>query len=159
LEGEKGMRHRRVILFSLVVLLALAICQAAARRKHIPGFRVVKHLPETMVAGETVEWQVSLVNPQSENASMNITLQITEEHGIGLGEFTVEGILESYDNPPREHHSSTLTFTETNGGIFQNQTSINERFNRVTLRISSVPNLMPGTYTFTLNVTQHVWKG
>jgi len=120
--------------------------------KHIQGFHVVKNLPLSMVAGETVEWQVSLVNPQSKNGLMNITLEITEEHVVP-GEFTVEGILESYDNPPREHHNSPLTFEETNNGNFQTQTSINERFNHITLYISSVPNLMPATYTFTLTIT------
>jgi len=81
-------------------------------------------------------------------------LEITEKKTIiGFEEFSIEGTLESYDNPPREHYTSTLTFTETERGIFQNQTSMEERFNRVSLRISSVPNLMPGTYTFTLTVT------
>jgi hypothetical protein len=31
---------------------------------------------------------------------MNVTLKIVEEHGIGFGEFMVEGNLESHDNPP-----------------------------------------------------------
>jgi hypothetical protein len=112
-----------------------------------------------MVAGSAYEWEVSFVNPKSEEGWMNITLEITEKKTIiGLGEFHVEGTLESYDNPPRKHYDSTLTFTEkikTGIGIFQNQTSIKERFNDITLRISSVPNLMPGTYTFTLTITSH----
>jgi len=117
---------------------------------------VVKNLPETMVAGETVDWEVSFVNPKSETGVVNITLEITEEQGIDYEEFMIEGILESYDNPSRDHCSLPLTFTEeTDGGIFQNQTSIKERFNIITLYISSVPNLMPGTYTLTLHVTLH----
>jgi len=109
-----------------------------------------------MVAGSTYGWEASFVNPKSEEGFMDITLEITEENGIGPDEFLVEGTLEAYDNPPREHHNSTLIFAEeTEGGIriFQNQTIIEERFNHITLRISSVPNLMPGTYTFTLTVT------
>ena len=147
--------NRRRLLLLLTVVLLLSVLRASAlptKMKHIQGFHVVKVFPETMVAGETVEWQVSLVNPKSENGLVNVTLEVTEEHGVGLGEFTVEGTLESYDNPPRLHHVSTLTFTEENGGVFQSQMLIDERFNHVTLRISSVPNLMPGTYTFTLHV-------
>jgi hypothetical protein len=107
-----------------------------------------------MVAGSAYEWEVSFVNPKSEEGLMNLTLEITEKKTIiGFEEFSIEGALEAYDNPPRQHHYSTLTFTETEGGIFQNQTSIEERFTRITLRISSVPNLMPGTYTFTLTIT------
>jgi hypothetical protein len=110
-----------------------------------------------MVAGSAYEWEVSFVNPKSKEGLMNITLEITEKKTIiGFGEFHVEGTLEAYDNPPRKHYNSALTFTEKikNGiGIFQNQTSIKERFNDITLRISSVPNLMPGTYTFTLTIT------
>jgi len=149
--------NRRKLLLALSIILLLLVFRASAlpiKTKHIQGFHVVKNLPETMVAGETVEWQVSLVNPKSENGLVNITLEITEEHGIGFEEFTVEGTLESYDNPSRDHCSLSLTFTEeTNGGIFQNQTSIEEIFNIITLYISSVPNLMPDTYTFTLTVT------
>jgi len=106
-----------------------------------------------MVAGSTYTWQVSLVNPKSEHGYMNVTLEIVEEHGIGFGEFMVEGVLESYDNPPRKHHNSPLTFTEISGGKFRTQTNIDYRFNNIKLKISSVPNLMPGTYTFTLTVT------
>jgi len=169
------MHRRRVILFAVVLLLVLTICEASAwggkgrfwlrgkryhsfpaRRKHIPGFHLVKKLPLSMVAGSPCEWEVRFVNPKSETGWVNITLEITEEHGIGLGEFTVDGMLESYDNPPRKHYYLTLTFEETKGGIFQNQTLISERFNIITLTISSVPNLMPSTYTFTLTITlQH----
>ena len=108
-----------------------------------------------MVAGSTYEWQISFVNPKSESGYANITLQITEEKTlIGLGEFTLEGTLEAYDNPPRKHIYTQLTFTETQGGTFQApQTPIEKRFNTITLKITSVPNLMPGKYTFTLTIT------
>jgi len=142
---------------ALVVLLALTICQVSAwpvwKPKHIQGFHVVKRLAKSMVAGSTYTWEVSLVNPKSEDGYMNVTLEIVEEHGIGFGEFMVEGILESYDNPPRKHYPSPLTFTEISDGKFQTQTNIDYRFNNIKLKISSVPNLMPGTYTFTLTVT------
>jgi hypothetical protein len=124
--------------------------------KSLPGLHVVKSLPLNMVAGSTYEWEVSFVNPKSEEGLMNVTLEVTEKKTIvGFGEFHVEGTLETYDNPPRKHYNSTLTFTEKpEGGIFQSlQTPIEERFNHITLRISSVPNLMPEIYTFTLTIT------
>lgn len=154
-------RRHNVIVFALVLLLALTVCQVSAwsawKPKHLPGFHVIEHkrLPRSIVAGSTCEWEVSFVNPKSEGGLANITLEIVEKKTlIGLGEFSVEGTLEAYDNPPRRHYYSTLTFTETEGGVFQVlQTPIEKRFNLISLRISSVPNLMPGIYTFTLTVT------
>jgi hypothetical protein len=106
-----------------------------------------------MIAGSTYEWELSFVNPKSESGFANVTLEITEEKTlIGLREFSVKGTLEAYDNPPRKHYYSTITFRETKGGIFQSQIRVEKRFNQITLRISSVPNLMPGTYTFTLTL-------
>ena len=142
------------IVFALVLLLTFPAFSTRPTSKHIPGFHEVKTLSETMVAGSTYEWEVRFVNPKSEEGYMNVMLEITEEKTfVGLEEFWVEGTLEAYDNPPRKHFISTITFTEIEGGIFQSQTPIQERFNHITLRISSVPNLMPGTYTFTLTVT------
>jgi hypothetical protein len=154
--------NRQLILLTLGLILTIPVFQTPIFSRYfkpLPGLHVVKKLPLNMVAGSTYEWEVSFVNPKSEEGLMNITLEVTEKKTtIGLGEFHVEGTLESYDNPPRKHYNSTLTFTEKNKngiGIFQNQTSIKERFNDITLRISSVPNLMPGTYTFTLTITSN----
>jgi hypothetical protein len=151
--------NRQLMLFTLSLTLILPVFQASAflsQFKPIPGLHVVKSLSAEMVAGPTYEWEVSFVNPKSEEGLMNITLEIAEEKTIiGFGEFSVEGTLEACDNPSREHCTSTLTFTETSGGIFQSQTLIEKRFNQITLKISSVPNLMPETYTFTLTATLH----
>jgi hypothetical protein len=145
------------MLLTLGLILTLPVFQTPIFSRYfkpLPGLHIVKNLPLNMVAGSAYEWEVSFVNPKSEEGLMNLTLEITEKKTIiGFEEFSIEGALEAYDNPPRQHHYSTLTFTETEGGIFQNQTSIEERFTRITLRISSVPNLMPGTYTFTLTIT------
>ena len=150
-------RRHNVIVFALILLLALTICQVSAwsaRRKHIQGFHVVKRLTKSMVAGSAYEWEVSFVNPKSEEGLMNVTLEVKEEKTvIGFAEFHVEGTLESYDNPPRQHHTYILTFTENSGGIFQSLQMISEGFNIIKLRISSVPNLMPGKYTFTLTIS------
>jgi len=149
--------NQKLMLLTLSLLLILPASQTPLFSRYfkpLPGLHVVRRLPVEMVAGSTYEWEVSFENPKSEEGLMNITLEITEKKTIiGFGEFHVEGTLEAYDNPPRRHHYLTLTFTETEGGFFQSlQTPIEERFNRITLKISSVPNLMPGAYTFTLNM-------
>lgn len=142
----------RLITFAFIVLLCFSAF--AMRPKPVPGFREVKTLPETMVAGSTYIWEVSLVNPKSESGAMDVTLDVTEENSlVGSGEFAVGGTLDACDNPDWQHDSLTLTFMEAENGTFRCQTPIEKRFNDVTLTISSVPNLMPGTYTFTLTVT------
>jgi len=142
----------------MCMMLILPVFQTPIFFRHfrpVPGLHVVKRLPLKMVAGSTYEWEVSFINPKSEKGLMNLTLEITEKKTIiGLGEFTVKGTLEACDNPPRKRTYTTITFTETEGGVFQAlQTPIEKRFNLISLRISSAPNLMPGKYTFTLTVT------
>jgi hypothetical protein len=145
------------MLLTLGLILTIPVFQSpifSKQFKPLQGLHVVKSLPLNMVAGSTYEWEVSFVNPKSESGLMNVTLEVAEKKTVvGFGEFHVEGTLESYDNPPGEHHTLTLTFTETSGGVFQSQALISERFNIIKLEISSVPNLMPGEYTFTLTIT------
>jgi len=150
--------NRQLTLLTLGLILTIPVFQSPVFSKYfkpLEGLHVVKGLPLNMVAGSTYEWEVGFVNPKSEEGFMNITLEIAEKKTIvGFGEFSIEGTLETYDNPPRKHYNSTLTFTETSGGTFQSlQTQTEKRFNDITLRISSVPSLMPGKYTFTLTVT------
>ncbi|MDH5634235.1 MAG: hypothetical protein OEY30_00260 [Candidatus Bathyarchaeota archaeon] len=147
----------RRLLLGLTLILLLSVLRASALEvKHLQGFHVVKNLPQTMAAGETVDWQVSFVNPKSEAGILSIMLEIDEENNVGLGEFSVEGVLESYDNPPRQHHYTLLNFVESQGGVFQCEAEIHERFNLITLTTSSVPNLMYGHYTFTLSIQEHL---
>jgi hypothetical protein len=149
-------RQLMLLTLSLILTIVTMVTQPVFQSpKPLQGLHIVKNLPLSMVAGSAYEWEVSFVNPKSEEGWMNITLEIAEEKTIiGFGEFHVEGMLESYDNPPREHYTSTVTFTETSGGTFQSlQTQTEKRFNDISLGISSVPNLMLGTYTFTLTVT------
>jgi hypothetical protein len=153
-------RRHNVIMFALVLLLALTVCQVSAwsawKPKHLPGFHVKKKLPKTMVAGSTYEMTVDFRNPKRENFAMNVTLEITEEQfNVGLGEFSVTGTLYAWETPPPEKYCDNLTFKEDKAGIFSNTTVIvhGKTHNCLTLRISSVPNLMPDTYTFTLTVT------
>jgi len=150
--------NQKLMLLTLSLLFIIPASQMPPFSRHfkpLPGLHIVKRLPLEMVAGSTYEWQIRFVNHKSESGYANITLQITEEKTlIGLGEFTLEGTLEAYDNPPREHTYTTITFTETQGGTFQApQTPIEKRFSIISLKISSVPNLMPGKYTFTLTIT------
>lgn len=82
-------------------------------------------------------------------------MQITEKQSIiGFEEFHIEGKLDTWTAHPRGHETVEMDFTETSGGVFQLEHLTEEvSFNYVTLRISSTPNLMPGTYSFTLTVT------
>ena len=89
---------------------------------------------------------------------MTLVLRITEEDSvIGFGEFFVEGTLHTLVRGSRRrfrHDRVDLSFAETTGGVFQieGEPLKPKSFNYVTLTISSVPNLLPGTYAFTLDV-------
>ena len=109
-----------------------------------------------MVAGSAYEMMVDFRNPKRESFRINVTLEITEEQFImGSGEFFVTGILYAWETPPPEEYCKDLTFKEDKVGIFSNITQIvhGKTHNHLTIKISSVPNLMPDTYTFTLTVT------
>jgi len=123
------------------------------RDRRIPGFHVVKDFPEMMAAGSTYEMELIFLNPKSETFWMNITLEITKEDSVtGLGDFFLEGTLYAYDAPSKEHSSLDISFNEVDGGIFQFEGWVKERFNHAVLRISLDSNLMSGNYTFTLTV-------
>jgi len=168
------MRRHNVIVFALVLLLALTVCQVSAwsahrKPKHLPGFHLVKKLPKTMVAGSTYEMTVRFRNPKRETFRMDVTLEIIEKQfDMGSDEFFVTGTLYAWETPPPKHRHYTrhqeycddLTFEEEEAGIFSNTTVIvhGKTHNQLTLRISSVPNLMPDTYTFTLTVTLQIQR-
>ena len=153
-------RRHNVIVFALVLLLALTVCQVSAwsahrKPKHLSGFHLVKSLPKTMVAGSTYEMTVDFRNPKRETFRMDVTLEVTEEQFLmGSGEFFVTGTLYAWETTPPKEYCNDLTFEEVNVGVF-NSTGLvrGKTHNRLALRISSVPNLMPDTYTFTLTVT------
>jgi len=162
------MHRRQLFTFALVLLLALTICQVSAwsthrKPKHLPGFHLVKKLPKTMVAGSTYEVTVRFRNPKRETFRMNAILEVTEEQfEMGSGEFFVTATLYAWETPPPKHRHHTrhqeycddLTFEEDEAGIFNSTGLVRAKtHNQLTLRISSVPNLMPDTYTFTLTVT------
>jgi len=148
------MRHYNLALV-LVLFSALALCQVrAVDIPMIPDFHVITELPKNMIAGSTYETSFTFLKPRRASAYMNITIQITEEEfAIGLQEFFIEGEMQVWE-AKRRHYSVDMTFTETSGGVFQFERWIEEvSFNCVTVRITSAPNLMPGTYTFTLTIT------
>ena len=150
--------RRRLILFGLVLLLALMMSETGFSMrpsyKHIPGFHVVKELPETMGTGSAYEMELMFLNPKSQTFGMDVTMEITKEDGaIGSGGFSLAGTLYAYDTPPKEPSSFDISFTETSSGTFQFKGWVEERFNRLNLTVSLSPYLMSGNYTFTLTVT------
>ena len=149
------MRHYNLALV-LVLFSALALCQVrAVDIPMIPDFHVIADLPKDMVAGSTYQTSFTFVKPNHKQAELDIVIEITEKRSIiGFEEFHVEGKLDTWTAHPRGHETVEIHFTETSGGVFQLEHLTEEvSFNYVTLRISSAPNLMPGTYSFTLTVT------
>ena len=149
------MRHYNLALV-LVLFSALALCQVrAVDIPIIPDFHVITELPKDMVAGSTYQTSFTFVKPNHKQAELDIIIEITEKQSIiGFEEFHVEGKLDTWTAHPRGHKTVKMDFTETSGGVFQFERWIEEvSFNCVTVRITSAPNLMPGTYTFTLTIT------
>jgi len=149
------MRHYTFALV-LVLFSALALCQVrAVDIPIIPDFHVITELPKDMVAGSTYQTSFTFVKPNQKQAELDIIIEITEEQSIiGFEEFHVEGKLDTWTAHPRGHDAVEVDFTETSGGVFQFERWVEKvSFNCVTVRITSAPNLMPGTYTFTLTTT------
>jgi len=152
------MRRRRLILFGLVLLLALMMCETSFSMrptyKRIPAFHVVKGLTETMWIGSAYEMELMFLNPKSQTFWMDVTMEITKEDGaIGFGGFSLAGTLYAYDAPPKEPSSFDISFAKTSRGTFQFEGWVEERFNHLNLTVSLSPYVKPGTYTFTLTVT------
>jgi len=149
------MRHYNLALV-LVLFSALALCQVrAVDIPIIPDFHVITELPKDMVAGSTYQTSFTFVKPNHKQAELDIIIEITEKQSIiGFEEFHVEGKLDTWTAHPRGHETVGMDFTETSGGLFEFERWIEKvSFNCVTVRITSAPNLMPGTYTFTLTIT------
>jgi hypothetical protein len=151
--------NRQLILLTLGLILTIPVFQSPIFSRYfkpLPGLHIVKNLPLNMVAGSTYEMEVCFRNPKRETFRMNVTLEITEEQfPMGSDEFFVTGILYARETPPPEEYCDDLIFDEVNVGIFFNSKEIvhGKTHNYLTIKISSVPNLMPDTYTFTLTVT------
>ena len=151
------MESRRVFVFTFVFLLTLSVYETfawSAFERPIPAFRAVSKLPDSIVAGSSCNMTVRFVNPNRETLLMNVLFEIAGQGlDVGFGEFKLEGMLESWNIRPFEHYGYSLSFKEISGGTFLSIGVVKERFNYLTLRISSVPNLYPGTYTYNLTVT------
>lgn len=147
------MRYKLAVF--LILFATLTVCHvSAADMPRLPDFHVTERMPGEMVAGSTFQTSFTFVKPNHKPAELNITVEITEKQSIvGFEEFHVEGTLDTWTANPRGHETVEMGFTETGGGVFQSERFMKEvSFNYVALRISLAPNLMPGTYTFTITV-------
>lgn len=151
------MTRRRMFTVALTLLIALTIFERSAFSssvRRIPGFHMIKDFPETMAAGSTYEAELMFLNPRGQTFWANITLEITKEQATtSFGDFSLEGTLYAYDAPPKEHSTLDIVFDEVNGGVFQFEGWVEERFDRLILTVSLSSNLMSSNYTFTLTVT------
>lgn len=139
----------------LILFSALTLSQVSgAELPRLPDFHVVSELPSNMVAGSTYQTSFTFVKPNHKEAELNITVEITEEQTIiGFAEFHIEGTLDTWTAHPPSHETVEMDFTETSGGVFQHACTMKKvSFNYVTVRVSLAVHLMPGFYTFRVNV-------
>ena len=119
----------------------------------VPGLHVVRQLPSEIIAGSTYTLEVSFVNPKRETLLMNVLFEVSGQgFYVGFNEFGLRGTLESWNMRPFQHYVYGLSFKEISNGTFLSIGLVKERFNHLNLKISSVPNLYPGTYTYNLTV-------
>ena len=151
------MNKRKTFTVALAVILALTVCGSSAFSRHvrqIPGFHVIKQFPETMVAGFSYETELIFLNPRSQKMWLTITLEIMKKRAdVNFGDFFLEGVLSSYESPPRKHYVLDIVFVETQGGIFQFEGWVAERFNYLTLNVSLSSRVNSDKYIFKLTVT------
>ncbi len=145
-----------MFVFTFVLLLALATYETfawSAFERPIPAFHVVSKLPDSIVAGSSYNMTIRFVNPKRKTLLMNVLFEVSGQgFYVGFNEFGLEGTLESWNMRPFQHYIYHLSFKEISNGTFLSIGLVKERFNHLNLKISSVPNLCPGTYAYNLTV-------
>jgi len=131
------------LLLAGVLLLFIPVAYAG---NPISNLEVVHNLPETIVAGNSYEVEISFLSIARESLPVVVELNVTcEEAPLGEGEILLD---------EARLNDVYLGFEEILPGYFISEegTMLPLSTNSLTMTISSVVNLMPGTYSFTISL-------
>ena len=140
---------KRIGIAVLVAIAALATTPVVSGGETGPirNFEVVKDLPSTMYAGSTYEAHYRFDSIADEPVPVTVLLSI-EGPDIGLGEWFVSATLNGDRVDVSENRENAGNFT-LSCEVGANST------NDVVIRVSSLPNVLPALYTFTMEL----WSG
>jgi len=134
---------RKMCVFAMMVLaLALALVPSVHAEDPIRNFVVVQGLPDSIVAGRSYEVVFTFDSIAPEPVPFSFNLKATcEKAPLDYGEVLVNGFYLNGGN---------LLFTESGPAFFQiGETTLAARSsNELRIVLSTVINLMPGTYVF-----------
>ena len=142
---------RRKWIFALMVLtIAITLIPGGYTRVHseypIDDLEVVQDFPETLVAGNSYEIVILFDNIAKENITFYVNITVTCDDPLGLGDVLVEEV---------KLNGEALPCVETGSGIFSTPDGGNLEamsHNELCITISTVINLMPGSYTFEIDL-------
>ncbi|MBU1173484.1 MAG: PKD domain-containing protein [Proteobacteria bacterium] len=134
---------RKTCATALIVLtIALILIPGVHAGNPIENIAVVQDLPDEIVAGNTYEMIITFDNVAQESVPFIVEITVTcEEAPLDLGEVLIEEI---------KLNGNGLTCIEDDPGFFIT-VEVNldaESSNELSITVSSLINLMPGTYDF-----------
>jgi PKD repeat protein len=136
---------RKMCVFTIIAL-ALAMIPGVHAKSPLENVVVVQDLPEKIVAGSTYEMIITFDNVAQESVTLIVEITVTcKEAPLGYGEVIIEEI---------KLNNNLLTCTEEYPGGFRTDegTLVAESSNELRIKVSSLVNLMPGTYTFEIDL-------
>ena len=129
----------------LMVAMILVSIPAVEAESSIRNLEVVQNLPDRIVTGDTYEMKITFDSTARESLPIVVELDVAcAEAPIGYGEILLNSI---------NLNDANLGFEEVEPGYFVTEegTIPPRSNNELILTVSSVINLMPGTYTFTVS--------
>jgi len=138
---------RKTYAFVLIVLvLAFTLTPGVHAKSPIDNVEIVQDLPENIVAGSTYEMIITFDNVAEESVPLIVEITVTcEEAPLGYDEIIVKEV---------KLNNDILDCTEEDPGFFRTEegTLKAESSNELSITVSSLVNLMPGTYTFEIDL-------
>ena len=138
---------RKTCMFTLMVLtLALTLVSGVYAEYPIDDLVVVQDLPVNMVAGSAYEMVILFDNIAKEPVTFYVNITVTGDEPLGLGEILVNWV---------KLNGVILDCIETGIGIFSTPAGGilgAMSGNRLDINVSTVANLMPGSYIFDIDL-------